>query len=85
MAMISINGKEYNSDDLPAPAKAQFMSLQFCDAELARIENELLRLSAQQAVLKTARISYSNELIKAVTGPAEAPGNVYANDVIKFY
>ena len=69
MSTITINGKEYNLDSLSDEAKAQIVSLQFVDAELARLQ-------AQAAALQTARIAYSNELQKHL--------DAFSGDTIKF-
>ena len=55
MNKITIDNIEYNFDDFSDEAKAQLVSLQFCDQELARLQ-------AQAAALQTARIAYSNAL-----------------------
>ena len=55
MASIKIDNIEYDIDTLSEEAKNQVLSLQFVDAELAR-------LNAQVAVNQTARIAYSNAL-----------------------
>lgn len=59
MASIKIDGKDYDIDTLPDAAKQQIQSMQFVDAELAR-------LNAQAAVLQTARIAYSKALQEAL-------------------
>jgi hypothetical protein len=59
MASIKINNMDYDIDTLSAEAKAQLQSLQFCDAELARVQ-------AQAAVLQTARMAYSTALKAAL-------------------
>lgn len=64
MTTITIDHHEYELDVLSDEAKAQLQSLQFVDAELAR-------LTAQIAVLQTARIAYSHALQKALP-PASA-------------
>ena len=69
MAKITINDKEYNLDSLSDEAKAQIVSLQFVDAELARLQ-------AQVAALQTARIAYGNELNKHL--------DAFSGDTIKF-
>jgi hypothetical protein len=64
MSIITIDDKNYEFDTLSDDAKAQLQSLQFCDAELQR-------LTAQTAVLQTARIAYANGLklaLPAATG-----------------
>ena len=55
MATITIDEKEYDFDALSDDAKAQLASIQFVDAELAR-------LSSQAAALQTARMAYSRAL-----------------------
>jgi cell division protein ZapA (FtsZ GTPase activity inhibitor) len=67
---ITIDNQEYDLNQLSDEAKAQLQSLQFVDAELAR-------LKAQSAVLQTARIAYSRALQTAL--PALPVG-----DTIKF-
>ena len=47
MSTFTINGKEYNLDALSDEAKGQILSIQFVDAELARLQ-------AQAAALQTA-------------------------------
>ena len=55
MSKIMIDGKEYDLNSLSEEAKAQLVSIQFVDGELAR-------LNAQAAALQTARMAYSKEL-----------------------
>ena len=55
MATVTIDGKEYNSDDLSEAAKEQLGSLKF-------VQNEINRLNAQLAVYKTAAVGYTNAL-----------------------
>ncbi|MFZ2220044.1 MAG: hypothetical protein WAV85_15380 [Rhodoferax sp.] len=59
MPNITIDNQNYDVDSLSDEAKAQLGSLQFVDAELAR-------LNAQAAVLQTARIAYANALNAAL-------------------
>ncbi len=59
MANITIDGKEYNSDDLSNNAKEQLVSLQF-------VQSEVKRLEAQLAVFKTAGAAYSSSLKKEI-------------------
>jgi hypothetical protein len=88
MPNIKIDDQEFDLDSLPDTAKAQFLSLQFVDAELNR-------LAAQTAVFKTARIGYVNALKQAVAslpgvghqaGSTSAAANAVSNDsgIIKF-
>ena len=52
---ITIDDKEYDFDALSNDAKAQLVSMQFCDQELARLQ-------AQTAALQTARMAYAKAL-----------------------
>jgi len=56
MANLIINDKTYDIDKLSTEAKAQVASLQFVDAELAR-------LNATIAVFQTARNGYLKVLL----------------------
>ena len=55
MPSVTIDGKEYNLDDLSNSAKEQLASLQFAQSEIKRLE-------AQFAVFRTAASTYSNAL-----------------------
>ena len=70
MPMINIDGQEYDFDKLSAEAKGQLQSLQFVEAELAR-------LSARTAAMQTARNAYGRALKQALTVPVQAgfPGD----------
>ena len=57
MAKITIDGIEYNTDNLSDNAKAQVASLQFNEAHMNRLRNEL-------AIADTARMAYSAALKK---------------------
>jgi len=59
MPTITIDNQAYDLDTLSDEAKAQLQSLQFVDAELARLQ-------AQTAVLQTARMAYSKALQAAL-------------------
>jgi hypothetical protein len=59
MPMIKIDGKDYDIDSLPDAAKQQLQSIQFVEAELAR-------LGAQTAVFQTARLAYLKALHEAL-------------------
>jgi hypothetical protein len=59
MAIITIDGKDYDTETLSDEVKAQLTSVQFVDQELAR-------LSAQAAVMQTARIAYAKALNDAL-------------------
>ena len=55
MATITVDGTEYDLDELNDNAKMQLANLQFVQAEIKRLE-------ANMAVFKTAASSYSNAL-----------------------
>ena len=55
MAKIKIDNVEYDTDDLSDNAKAQVASLQFNEAHMLRLRNEL-------AIADTARVAYTNAL-----------------------
>ena len=59
MPIVKIDEKEYEMDELSEEAKAQLGMLQFVDFELQRV-------TAQAAVLKTARVSYAKALNEAL-------------------
>lgn len=52
---ITIDGVEYNLDDISDKAKEHLLSIQFVDAKLQQLSNEW-------AVSDTARIGYTNAL-----------------------
>lgn len=55
MAKMTIDGKEYDTDTLSDQAKATIASLQFVDARMQQLRNEL-------AIADTARIAYARAL-----------------------
>jgi hypothetical protein len=59
MAKISIDNIDYETDKFSEEAKAQLMSIQYVDQELARLQ-------AQSAALQTARMAYANALKAAL-------------------
>ena len=64
MPNLTIDNIDYDLDTLSDEAKAQLQSLQFVDAELAR-------LTAQGAVLQTARMAYSTALQESLPSLAK--------------
>ena len=70
MTTINIDNVEYDTDKLSDDAKAQLISLQFCDQELQRLQ-------AQSVALQTARMAYAKALQSAL--PAMPLG-----DTLKF-
>jgi Family of unknown function (DUF6447) len=59
MPTIKIDNQEYDVDTLSDEAKAQVISLQFCDQEIARLQ-------AQTAAFRTARMAYAKALQAAL-------------------
>jgi hypothetical protein len=59
MAKITINEKEYETDDMSDEAKTQLGSLQFVD-------NEIVREQMKTAALQTARNAYAKALEAAL-------------------
>ena len=55
MAQITIDDKEYDTDTMSDHAKATIGSLQFVDAQLQQLRNEL-------AICDTARLAYGRAL-----------------------
>jgi hypothetical protein len=72
MPIIKIDEKEYELDLLSTQVKEQLVSLQFVDAELQR-------LSAQAAVLQTARLAYSKALNEALPSTVDMSDLVIGN------
>ena len=70
MTTINIDNIDYDTDKLSDEAKAQLVSLQFCDQELQRLQ-------AQAAAIQTARMTYAKALQSAL--PAMPLG-----DTLKF-
>jgi hypothetical protein len=70
MTTINIDNIEYDTEKLSDEAKAQLVSLQFCDQELQRLQ-------AQAAAIQTARMAYAKALQSAL--PAMPLG-----DTLKF-
>ena len=66
MPTINIDNVEYDTDKLSDEAKAQLVSLQFCDQELQRLQ-------AQAAAIQTARMAYAKALQSAL--PAMPAGD----------
>ena len=55
MPKITVDGMEYNTEDLSDNAKAQIASLQFLEAQRAKIKSEI-------AVYETAKSAYIQAL-----------------------
>ena len=63
MTTIKIDDKEYDFDKLSEEAKAQLVSMQFCDQELQRLQSQL-------AAIQTARQAYARALQTALAAEA---------------
>ena len=74
MPTITIDNQDYDLDALSPEAKGQLTSLQFVDAELARLQ-------AQAAVLQTARMAYAKTLQAALPSVLE---RAQASETMKF-
>jgi hypothetical protein len=70
MTIIKIDNVDYDTANFSDEAKAQLVSLQFCDQELQRLQ-------AQAAAMQTARMAYAKALQAAL--PAMPAG-----DTLKF-
>ena len=55
MPKITVDGIEYNTEDLTANGKAQLASLQFLEGQMTKLKNEI-------AVYQTARNAYVQAL-----------------------
>ena len=55
MPKITVDGIEYNTEDLSDNGKAQLASLQFLEAQMSKLQNEI-------AVFQTAKNAYISAL-----------------------
>ena len=55
MPQITVEGIEYNTEDLSDNGKAQLASLQFLEAQMNKLQNEI-------AVFQTAKAAYTGAL-----------------------
>ena len=55
MATLTIDGKEYDTEQLPDAAQAQVTNIQVVDQKIAQVQQEL-------AIMQTARKAYANAL-----------------------
>jgi len=60
MPKITVDGIEYNTEDLTENGKAQLASLQFLEVQMNKLKSEI-------AVYQTARNSYSAALKEALS------------------
>jgi len=59
MAKVNIEDKEYDMDALPAEAQTQVRNVAYCD-------NRIREIQAEMAMVRTARASYLNSLMKVL-------------------
>ena len=59
MPKFTFDGKEYDTDHLSEDSKARFASLQFCDAEIRKLQMNL-------AAMQTAATAYAHALKAAL-------------------
>jgi len=64
MTTITIDNKEFEFESLSEDARAQLVSMQFVDQEIAQLQ-------ARLAAMQTARIGYANALNAALPKEAE--------------
>ena len=64
MPIVKIDNIDYDTDKLSNEAKAQLISMQFCDQELQRLQ-------LQTAAYQTARMAYSKALKDKLPTPLE--------------
>lgn len=64
MPKITVDGIDYHTEDLTDDGKAQLASLQFLEAQMQKLRNEI-------AVYETARQSYA-KVLKAELAEADA-------------
>jgi hypothetical protein len=69
MPVITIDGTEYDTDQLSDKAKAQLASIQACDTKLQQLQVEI-------AMIQTARTAYG----MALKGELPDSGTVPASD-----
>lgn len=55
MAKVTIDGTEYETDDLPEETRRQLQNVAYCDRKLEDLRNET-------AILQTARNTYARSL-----------------------
>jgi hypothetical protein len=64
MAKVTIDGTEYETDDMTNEAKAQLQNVAYCDRKIEDLKNEA-------AVLQTARRAYASSLSETLSGAAK--------------
>jgi len=67
MAKITIDGTEYETDDLSDDVKRQVQNVSYCDRKIEELKNEA-------AVIQTARNAYARSLSEMLSGDADKAG-----------
>jgi len=67
MAKITIDGTEYEADDLSDEIKRQVQNVSYCDRKAEELKNEV-------AVLQTARGTYARSLSEMLAEQTEKTG-----------
>ncbi|WP_299315935.1 DUF6447 family protein [uncultured Halomonas sp.] len=62
---VTIDGQEYNLDQLSEKAQKQLVNLRITDEEIQRLNHQL-------AIAQTARFAYANALKQEIQGAGEA-------------
>lgn len=60
MAKVTIDGKEYETDDMTEDARRQLQNVAICDRKLEELRNET-------AIIQTARNAYARQLSNALS------------------
>jgi len=64
MARITIDGTEYDTDNLSDDVKRQVQNVSYCDRKIEELKNEA-------AVIQTARNAYARSLSEMLAGDPE--------------
>jgi len=64
MAKITIDGTEYDTDNLSDDVKRQVQNVSYCDRKIEELKNEA-------AVIQTARNAYARSLSEMLAGDPE--------------
>jgi|APCry1669189241_1035207.scaffolds.fasta_scaffold14151_2 Family of unknown function (DUF6447) len=64
MPIITIDGKQFDTDQMSAESSAQLASLHYVDAQLQSLQSQI-------AVYQTARVAYVNALKASLQTPLE--------------
>ena len=76
MAIITIDGKEYDTDQLSNEVKGNLAAMQFTDSEIQRLQAKL-------AAMQTARAAYARAVQEGLNGKP-APIADLTGDTIQF-